>query len=79
MDEILVHLKKAILAYDTEAAGAFAKKTIEDGIDPLKAVNAAIEGIKEIGDRFGRGEAWLPDLCGVRSLWKPSGNTSRKS
>lgn len=64
MRELLTELKKAILTYDTRGAASFAVNAIEEGIDPLEAMNVAIEAIKDIGDRYGRGDAWLPDLVG---------------
>jgi corrinoid protein of di/trimethylamine methyltransferase len=45
-----------------EHAEYCARKAIEEGIDPLKAAEALTEGIREVGDRFGRGELYLPDL-----------------
>jgi len=67
MDEILESLKKAIIEYDTEAAASWAKKAVEEGIDPIKALDALTEGIKQVGDGYGRGELWLPDLVGAAS------------
>jgi len=67
MDEILESLKKAIIEYDTEAAASWAKKAVEEGIDPIKALDALTEGIRQVGDGYGRGELWLPDLVGAAS------------
>ena len=63
--EILENLKKAITGYDTEGAAGWARKAIEEKLDPIEAANALTETIKEIGDAFGRGELWLPDLVGA--------------
>ena len=65
MNEILTDLKSAILSYNAEKARSSADKAIEAGIDPIIVANAAIEAIKEVGDKYGRGEAWLPDLVGT--------------
>ena len=35
------------------------------GIDPLEALDVMTVAIREIGDAFGRGELWLPDLVGA--------------
>jgi len=59
---ILKELKKIVLDFDMEHAEYLARKAIEEGIDPLKAAEALTEGIREVGDRFGRGELYLPDL-----------------
>jgi len=63
--EILENLKKAIAEYDTDGAASWAKKAIEEKVDPIAATNALMEAIKEVGDAFGRGELWLPDLVGA--------------
>lgn len=63
--EILETLKKAILEYDSEKAEHWAKKAVEEKVDPLKALDALTDAIKEVGDGFGRGDLWLPDLAGA--------------
>jgi len=67
MDEILQNLSKAIQEYDIEKAKSLSIKAIEDRIDPIKAINVLTETIRVIGDSFGRGELWLPDLVGATS------------
>ena len=63
--DIFQNLKKAIIEYDTERAASLAKEAIEKKIDPMKALDAMTEGIRQVGDGFGRGELWLPDLAGA--------------
>ena len=63
--EILGNLKKAIAEYDTDGAASWAKKAIDEKIDPIEATNALMEAIREVGDAFGRGELWLPELVGA--------------
>lgn len=70
MAEILDKLKKAILEYNAEGATSFARKAIEEGVDPLKVADAAMEAIKQVGDGYGRGELWLPDLIGAANAMK---------
>ncbi len=67
MDEILEKLKEAILEYDNAKARSFAIKSVEEGIDPIKAADVLTEAIKQVGDSFGNGELWLPDLIGAAS------------
>jgi methanogenic corrinoid protein MtbC1 len=62
--EILGNLKKAVLEYDSKGAINWAKKAVEEKVDPIKALDALTEAIRKIGDGFGRGELWLPDLVG---------------
>lgn len=45
-----------------EHADYWARRAIEEGVDPLKAAEALTEGIREVGDRFESGELYLPDL-----------------
>ena len=63
--EILGNLKKAVIEYDTDAAATLAKKALEEKIDPVEASNALTQAITEVGERFGKGELWLPDLVGA--------------
>jgi corrinoid protein of di/trimethylamine methyltransferase len=55
-------LKKAILEYDSELAIRLAKKVVEENLDPIKAFDAMTEAIRQVGEAFGKGELWLPDL-----------------
>jgi methanogenic corrinoid protein MtbC1 len=63
--EILESLKKAITEYDTERAASLARKIVDEKLDILEALNALTVTIREVGDGFGRGELWLPDLIGA--------------
>ena len=63
--EILKNLNKAVIEYDTDAAASWARKAIEEKIDPIEAADAVTEAIRDVGDRFGKGELWLPDLVGA--------------
>jgi len=64
-NEILENLKRAITEYDNEKAISSAKKVVEEKINPIKALDAMTEAIRKVGDGFGRGELWLPDLVGA--------------
>jgi len=59
---ILESLGKAVQNYDTAGAARWARKAVENGIDPVKALDALTEAIREIGDAFGRDEIFLPEL-----------------
>lgn len=67
MDDILENLREAVLEYDNVKAESFARKAVEEGIDPIKATNVLTEAIKQVGDSFGKGELWLPELIGAAS------------
>ncbi|KXA91218.1 hypothetical protein AKJ63_01785 [candidate division MSBL1 archaeon SCGC-AAA259D18] len=57
--------KLGIKNYDNELAKESAKKTVKEGIDPEKILDTMTEAIREIGEKFGKGELFLPDLVGA--------------
>jgi methanogenic corrinoid protein MtbC1 len=61
-EEILTNLAKAVKEYDAAGAESWARKAMEGGIEPLKALDALTEAIREVGDAFGAGECFLPEL-----------------
>jgi len=60
-------LQEAILEYDTSRAKILALKSIDEGIDPLRTIDALTKTIKQVGDSFNNEELWLPDLIGAAS------------
>ena len=68
--ETLEKLKTAVLEYDGEQASDLARKVLEEDIDPIEAIDALTEAIRLVGDGFGRGELWLPELVGAASAMK---------
>jgi trimethylamine corrinoid protein len=63
--EILDNLRNAIREYNGNLAAESARKSVELGIDPVEALDVMTVAVREIGDAFGRGELWLPDLVGA--------------
>jgi len=63
--EVLENLKKAIVEYDSEEAANWARRAIQEKIDPVKTLAAMTAAIRQVGDGFGKGELWLPDLVGA--------------
>ncbi|HUV45821.1 MAG TPA: cobalamin-dependent protein [Dehalococcoidia bacterium] len=63
--EILENLKKTIIEYDSEGAASWARKAVQEKIDPVKALATMTAAIKQVGDGFARGELWLPELVGA--------------
>ncbi len=63
--EVLENLKKAIVEYDSEEAANLARRAIQEKINPIKTLAAMTAAIKQVGDGFGKGELWLPDLVGA--------------
>jgi len=63
--EVLENLKKAIVEYDSEQAVNLARRAIQEKLDPVKTLAAMTAAINQVGDGFGKGELWLPDLVGA--------------
>jgi corrinoid protein of di/trimethylamine methyltransferase len=63
--EVLEELKKAILTYNLEGAADWAKKAVQEKIDPIEALDSMTVAIRQVGEGFGKGELWLPDLVGA--------------
>ena len=62
-ETILRELKRAVVTYDDERVKEVAHRVLARGIDPLKALEEGLaEGVREIGERFEKGEAFLPHL-----------------
>jgi corrinoid protein of di/trimethylamine methyltransferase len=59
---ILGNLVKAVKEYDKQGALQWAQMATAQGIDPLKTLEALTEAIRQVGDAFGEGEIFLPEL-----------------
>lgn len=63
LEEVLKKLEDAVIAGDDERAEEIAKEALRIGVDPLEAIEKGLaKGVREVGERFGRHEAFLPDL-----------------
>jgi corrinoid protein of di/trimethylamine methyltransferase len=63
MEEIVTRLKNAVINYEMETIADLAKQIVDQGVDPLVAIEQGLaEGIKTVGERFGKGEIFLPEL-----------------
>ena len=61
--EILDELRKAVVEGDPDQATMWAKKVIENNMNPVEALERGLsEGLKSVGDAFSRGELFLCDL-----------------
>ncbi len=64
-------MKGAVIACDIDNVEGIAKGALNAGVDPLKAIQEGLaKGIQEVGDRYGRGEAYLPELMMAASVMK---------
>jgi len=62
---VLGRLAEAVLAYDPEGAEKWARQAVAEGIDPIEALSALTNAIRQVGDGFETGEMFLPDLVGA--------------
>jgi corrinoid protein of di/trimethylamine methyltransferase len=63
VDDYVARLKKAVIEYDMENIAALVKDALDHGMDPLQGIERGLAaGIREVGQRFGAGELFLPEL-----------------
>ncbi len=58
-------IKQAIMEYDDKAALAQTEKAIAQGVDPMEILDAISDALSIVGDGFGKGDFFLPDLIGA--------------
>jgi len=62
-EELYKQMAQSIIEGEKEIAIELAQKSIEVGMPPLDAItNGFVVGVNYIGDQFGKGEAFLPEL-----------------
>ncbi|MCD6599574.1 MAG: corrinoid protein [Dehalococcoidia bacterium] len=62
-EKFLNEAKESIKGADKGKAEELAKKAVAEGMDPLEVINKGFRlGITEVGDLFGKGELFLPEL-----------------
>ncbi|MFA5896456.1 MAG: B12-binding domain-containing protein, partial [Thermoplasmata archaeon] len=63
IEDYIARLKKAVIDYDMEGMGALAQEALDHGMDPLQGIEKGLAAaIREVGQRFGAGELFLPEL-----------------
>ena len=68
---IIEEAKEMLVAQNKVRVEEIAKKVIADGQDPLELMNNAfIPGINKVGDLFGRGQLFLPELMQASDAMK---------
>ncbi|MCG2789413.1 MAG: cobalamin-dependent protein [Actinomycetia bacterium] len=70
MSDTIQQLKDIVLNFDIDNAEAVAKAAINSGLDPVLAANVLTDAIRDVGDRFGKGELYLPDLVCASEVLK---------
>lgn len=62
-EEIFERAKKAVIAFDGSMAKEVAAQGLAERIDPIELLTKGfVSGINEVGDLFGRGSLFLPEL-----------------
>ncbi len=68
---LLEEMSQAVLKGEIEEAEALARRAVEEGMDPLEAINKGyILGLDEVGKLFRAGEYFLPDLVAAGEAMK---------
>jgi corrinoid protein of di/trimethylamine methyltransferase len=64
MTEVMFQaMAQSIIDGDPEEAERLAKQAVQEGINPLEAINKGyVLGVNHVGEQFGCGEMFLPDL-----------------
>ncbi len=62
-ENLFESMRQSIIEGDDEQAEALARQALAQGIDPLEAIDQGyVPGVNYVGDQFGCGEMFLPDL-----------------
>ncbi len=70
MADYIQRLKDIVTDFDIDNAEAVAKEAIESGVDPVAAAAALTDAIRQVGDAFGKGDLFLPDLVCASEVLK---------
>jgi len=71
-DHILEIIKESMVQIDEKKVTHAVQEALSQGVDPLRAIEDGLSpGMAHIGDKFNRGECYLPELisryCGYRN------------
>jgi corrinoid protein of di/trimethylamine methyltransferase len=62
-DELFKAMAQSIIDGESEIAEKLARQAVEQGIDPLDAINKGfVVGVNHVGNEFSNGNAFLPEL-----------------
>ncbi|MBI4790753.1 MAG: cobalamin B12-binding domain-containing protein [Chloroflexi bacterium] len=64
-NEILEKIDQAVVDCDMDAAATWARASLENLVDPLTTLDALTTAIQSVGDSFGSGDLFLPELIGA--------------
>ena len=79
-EELFREAELAILNHDRDKAEDVAKRGLEEGLDPVEFITKGFrDGITQIGDLFGRGEIFMPQLIEAANAMKAANEILTKS
>ena len=62
--DLLTAMANSVIEGEIEQAAELARRALAEGLDPLVAIEEGYaRGIREVGERFARGEYFLPHLA----------------
>jgi corrinoid protein of di/trimethylamine methyltransferase len=70
LSAILDKIYDAVLECNTDAVSQLANLAVQQKIDPMSVLDRLNAAIKSVGDKFGRGEAFITDLVGSAEAMK---------
>ena len=70
MSSFLGRLSQAVIDGDSDATVELVSKGIAENLEPLTMFESLRTGIREVGDRFGRGDAFITDLIASAEAMK---------
>jgi corrinoid protein of di/trimethylamine methyltransferase len=70
MVDHLAKVRDIVLTYDVANAEAAVRQALSAGLAPLDVANTMTGAIRSVGDRYGRGELFLPELIGAAEVLK---------
>ena len=74
--DIFQRMAQSIIDGDSDVAVALAKESISTNLDPLEAISRGfVAGVNTVGEAFGRGEAFLPELVMAGEAMKAAVST----
>jgi corrinoid protein of di/trimethylamine methyltransferase len=66
--DVYENLRKSVLSYDADGAVRYAQTIVDEGLDPIAALDAVSEAMQVVGEGYESGELWLPDLVGAADV-----------
>ena len=62
-EELFAAMRQSVIDGDPDEVRVLAQRALALGIDPLEAINRGfVPGVTHVGEQFGLGEMFLPDL-----------------